>query len=154
MPPVNSAEMETPVTAPMVMSTREGGMVSVCAPVAGSRAMRSPGLAPRSRILGNSTGARAAMSVALDPEMPDTKYVAATSTLGQPAPHVAEQAGQEGDHGPHGSGDRDHVGGRPARARRCRNGTLRFRVNRDGLERVPQPDPERIRVTSPLAAGC
>ena len=77
---MNSAEIETPVTEPMVISTRLGGMVSVCAPVAASRATRSPGLAPRAFISGNSTGATAAMSAAFEPEMPDTRYIAPTST--------------------------------------------------------------------------
>ena len=36
-----------PVTEPMVISTIEGGMVSVCAPVADKSATRSPGFAPR-----------------------------------------------------------------------------------------------------------
>ncbi len=36
-PPVNSAEIETPVTEPMVIRTRLGGIVSVCAPVAASK---------------------------------------------------------------------------------------------------------------------
>ena len=80
MPPVNSAAMDTPVTEPMVMSTIEGGMVSVWAPVVASSATRSPGLAPRFFISGNSTGAMAAMSAALEPEMPDTRYMAPTST--------------------------------------------------------------------------
>jgi len=44
---VNSAAIDTPVTDPMVISTRLGGMVSVCAPVADNRATRSPGRAPR-----------------------------------------------------------------------------------------------------------
>ena len=77
---MNSAEIETPVTEPIVISTRLGGMVSVCAPVAASRATRSPGLAPRCFISGNSTGATAAMSAAFEPEMPDTRYIAPTST--------------------------------------------------------------------------
>ena len=72
--------MDTPVTEPMVISTRLGGMVSVWAPVAESSATRSPGLAPRLRISGKSTGATAAMSAALEPEMPDTRYIAPTST--------------------------------------------------------------------------
>ena len=38
------------------------------------------GLAPRSFISGNSTGATAAMSAAFEPEMPDTRYMAPTST--------------------------------------------------------------------------
>ena len=55
-------------------------MVSVCAPVAASRATRSPGLAPRLIISGNSTGVTAAMSAALEPEMPETRYMAPIST--------------------------------------------------------------------------
>ena len=43
-PPVKSAAIETPVTEPMVMRTRLGGIVSVWAPVAESSATRSPGL--------------------------------------------------------------------------------------------------------------
>ena len=77
---MNSAEIETPVTEPMVISTRLGGMVSVCAPVAARSATRSPGLAPRCFISGNSTGATAAMSAAFEPEMPETRYIAPTST--------------------------------------------------------------------------
>ena len=77
---MNSAAIETPVTEPMVMSTMLGGMVSVCAPVAESSATRSPGLAPRSFISGNSTGATAAMSAAFEPEMPETRYIAPIST--------------------------------------------------------------------------
>ena len=72
--------METPVTEPIVSSTRLGGMVSVCAPVADSSATRSPFFAPRRCISGNSTGATAAMSAALDPEMPETRYIEPTST--------------------------------------------------------------------------
>ena len=79
-PPVNSAEIDTPVTEPMVISTRLGGTVSVCAPVADSSATRSPGLAPRLIISGNRAGATAAMSAAFEPEMPDTRYIAPTST--------------------------------------------------------------------------
>jgi hypothetical protein len=77
---VNSAAIDTPVTEPMVISTRLGGMVSVCAPVAASSASSSPGLSPRARISGNRTGATAAMSAALEPEMPETRYIAPTST--------------------------------------------------------------------------
>ena len=79
-PPVNKAAIETPVTEPTVISTRLGGMVSVCAPVADNSATSSPGSAPRAFISGNSAGAIAAMSAAFDPEMPDTRYIAATST--------------------------------------------------------------------------
>ena len=77
---MNSAAIETPVTEPIVISTRLGGMVSVCAPVAESSATRSPGFAPRCFISGNSTGATAAMSAAFEPEMPETRYIAPTST--------------------------------------------------------------------------
>jgi hypothetical protein len=80
MPPVNRAAIETPVTEPMVISTIEGGIVSVCAPVAESSATRSPGLAPRFCISGNNTGAIAAMSAIFEPEMPETRYIAPTST--------------------------------------------------------------------------
>ncbi|MDT4834424.1 hypothetical protein FQZ97_680600 [compost metagenome] len=59
-------------------------MVSVCAPVADSSATRSPGLAPRFCISGNSTGAMAAMSAILEPEMPDTRYMAPISTYDSP----------------------------------------------------------------------
>ena len=64
-PPVKSAAIETPVTEPMVMRTRLGGMVSLIAPEAESRATSSPGRAPRRFISGNSTGAIAAMSATL-----------------------------------------------------------------------------------------
>ena len=37
-------------------------------------------LAPRFSISGNSTGATAAMSAAFEPEMPETRYIAAIST--------------------------------------------------------------------------
>ena len=43
-PPVNSAAIDTPVTEPMVMSTRLGGMVSVCAPVADKQRDQIAGL--------------------------------------------------------------------------------------------------------------
>ena len=79
-PPVNSPAIETPVTEPMVISTRLGGMVSDIAPEAASSATNSPGFAPRRFISGNSTGATAAMSAALEPEMPDTRYMAPSST--------------------------------------------------------------------------
>ncbi len=79
-PPVNSAAMDTPVTEPMVMSTSEGGMVSLIAPEAASRETSSPSLLPRRTISGNSTGAIAAMSAAFEPEMPETRYIAPSST--------------------------------------------------------------------------
>jgi hypothetical protein len=65
----------------MAIRTRLGGTVSVCAPVAASRATRSPGLAPRAFISGNST-ATAAMSAAFKPDTPDTRCIAPTSTSG------------------------------------------------------------------------
>ena len=64
----------------LVISTMDGGMVSVCAPVADSSATSSPSFAPRFFISGNSAGAMAAMSAALDPEMPETRYMAPIST--------------------------------------------------------------------------
>ena len=77
---MNSALIDTPQTAPIVSRTMLGGTVSVCAPVAASSATRSPGFDPRLIISGNSTGQIAAMSAAFDPEMPETRYIAPTST--------------------------------------------------------------------------
>ncbi len=77
---MNSPAIETPVTEPMVISTRLGGIVSDIAPDDDSRATSSPGRAPRRFISGNSTGATAAMSAAFEPEMPDTRYIAPSST--------------------------------------------------------------------------
>src|SRR5450830_38948 len=71
-PPMNNAVIETPQTAPMVMSTRLGGIVSVMAPDEDNKATSSSGLAPRFFISGNSAGAIAAMSAAFEPGMPDT----------------------------------------------------------------------------------
>ena len=65
--------MDTPVTEPMVISTRLGGMVSLMAPEADRMAMSSPSGLPRRFISGNSTGATAAMSAAFEPEMPETR---------------------------------------------------------------------------------
>ena len=79
-PPVNRAEIDTPVTAPTMISTRLGGMVSDIAAAAASWAASSPGAAPRRRISGSSTGATAAWSAALEPEMPEIRYIAAIST--------------------------------------------------------------------------
>ncbi len=79
-PPVNSAEIDTFVTDPMVISTRLGGIVSDIALELASRDASSPGCEPRRRISGNSTGATAAMSAAFEPEMPDTRYIAPSST--------------------------------------------------------------------------
>ena len=83
-PPVKSAAIETPVAAPIVINTSDGGIVSVCAPVADSKATRSPAFAPRLRISGKSAGATAAMSAALEPEMPETRYIAPISTYESP----------------------------------------------------------------------
>ena len=79
-PPLNSAAIDTPVTEPIVMSTRLGGIVSDIAPEEDSSATNSPGRAPRRFISGNNTGATAAISAALEPEMPDTRYIAPSST--------------------------------------------------------------------------
>ena len=77
---MNSAAIDTPVTEPMVISTRLGGIVSAIAPEAASSETSSPGLAPRFFISGKSTGPTAAMSAALAPEMPDTRIMAPSST--------------------------------------------------------------------------
>ena len=79
-PPVNNAEIDTFVTDPMVISTKLGGIVSDIALEVASSAASSPGCCPRLRISGNSTGATAAMSAAFDPEMPETRYIAPSST--------------------------------------------------------------------------
>ena len=42
IPPVNSAAIETPVTEPIVISTSEGGIVSLIAPDAASSETNSP----------------------------------------------------------------------------------------------------------------
>ena len=83
-PPVNSAAIDTPVTEPMVISTRLGGIVSLIAPDAARIAINSPSRAPRRFISGNSTGATAAMSAALDPEIPETRYIAPSRTKYRP----------------------------------------------------------------------
>src|SRR6185312_3348213 len=79
-PPLNSAEIETLVTEPMVISTRLGGIVSDIALDVASSDASSPGCAPRRRISGNNTGATAAMSAAFDPDMPETRYIAPSKT--------------------------------------------------------------------------
>ncbi len=78
-PPVNSAEIDTPVTAPTMISTRLGGIVSDMAAEAASCAANSPGAEPRRRISGSSTGATAAWSAAFEPDMPEIRYIAAIS---------------------------------------------------------------------------
>ena len=94
-PAVNSPAIDTDVTDPITISTMEGGIVSLMAPEAASNATSSPSSAPRRFISGNSTGATAAMSAALDPLMPDTSRIAPISTKEQPTAHVAHQRGQE-----------------------------------------------------------
>ncbi len=79
-PAVNSAAMEIPVTEPKVISTRLGGIVSAMAAEEESNATISPSRMPRARISGNRAGATAAMSAALEPEMPETSIMAASST--------------------------------------------------------------------------
>ncbi len=59
-------------TEPIVIKTRLDGTVSVWAPVADNSPTRSPGPEPLSIISGNAAGATAAMSAALEPEVPDT----------------------------------------------------------------------------------
>ena len=79
-PPVNRPAIDTPVTEPMVIKTREGGMVSDMAPEAESKATRLPDFSPRFFISGNRTGAMAAISAAFEPDMPETRYMPASST--------------------------------------------------------------------------
>ena len=79
-PPVNNPAIETLQTEPMVIKTKLGGMVSDIAPEAESSATSSPGRAPRRFISGNSTGVTAAISAALEPEIPETRYMAPSST--------------------------------------------------------------------------
>jgi hypothetical protein len=49
-------------------------------PVAASKAASSARCTPYFSISGNGAGAMAAMSAAFEPEMPETRYIAATST--------------------------------------------------------------------------
>ena len=79
-PAVNSPAMETLVTEPITISTMEGGMVSLMAPEAARRAISSPSSAPRRFISGKRTGATAAMSAVLEPEIPETRRMAPIST--------------------------------------------------------------------------
>src|SRR5215472_14076347 len=92
-PPVKSAAIETPVTEPMVMRTKLGGIVSVCAPVADNSATRSPGLAPRCLISGNSTGATAAISAAFRAGNSGHQIHAADENEMQPAADMTNQIG-------------------------------------------------------------
>jgi len=68
------------VTEPIVISTRLGGIVSDIALEVASSDASSPGCAPRRRISGKRIGATAAMSAAFDPEIPETRYIAPSST--------------------------------------------------------------------------
>ena len=77
---MNSADTEMPVTDAMAMSTSEGGIVSAMAPEAASSDTISPSFMSRRFISGKRTGATAAMSAALEPEMPDTSSMAPSST--------------------------------------------------------------------------
>ena len=79
-PAVNSPAIDTLVTDPITISTIDGGIVSLIAPDAASSAISSPSSAPRFFISGNSTGATAAMSAVLDPEIPETSRIAPIST--------------------------------------------------------------------------
>ena len=79
-PPVNSATIDILVTEPIVISTRLGGIVSDIALDVASSEASSPGWAPRRRISWNRIGATAAISAALDPEIPDTRYIAPSNT--------------------------------------------------------------------------
>ena len=77
---MNSAAIDTLATEPITISTTLGGIVSAIAPEAASSETSSPGFMPRAFISGKSTGATAAMSAALAPEMPETRYIAPSST--------------------------------------------------------------------------
>ena len=83
-PAVNIAAIETPVTEPMMISTRLGGIVSAIAPDVASSAIIELRFCPRFSMSGNSTGATAAMSAIFEPDMPETRYIAATSTIDRP----------------------------------------------------------------------
>ncbi len=55
-PPVNRAEIDTPVTEPIMIKTRLGGIVSDIAAEVASKATNSPSSAPRRRISGTERG--------------------------------------------------------------------------------------------------
>ena len=57
-----------------------GGMVSAHRAGGGQQRNQLAFMAPRRFISGNSTGATAAMSAAFEPEMPETRYIAPSST--------------------------------------------------------------------------
>jgi len=104
---VNSAEIDTPVTDPMVISTRLGGIVSVCAPVAASSATRSPGLAPRAFISGNKTGATGRHVGGLGTRDARYQIHRAQEHVVQAAADMAEQAGEKSHHRPRHAGHLD-----------------------------------------------
>src|SRR5579863_10709153 len=80
-PPVNNAAIDRPgTTEPIVISTRLGGIVSDIALDVASSDDNSPGWLPRLCISGKRIGATAAISAAFEPEMPDTRYIAPSST--------------------------------------------------------------------------
>ena len=64
----------------MMISTRLGGIVSAAAAETASSAAVSPSRVPRSFVAGARIGPIAAMSAALAPEMPETRYIAHSST--------------------------------------------------------------------------
>ena len=82
-------------------------MVSVCAPVAASRATRSPGLAPRSFISGNRTGATGGHVGGLGARNARYQIHRADQHVVQPAADMAQQAGQERHHGARHAGHLD-----------------------------------------------
>ena len=82
------------------MKTTLGGMVSAIAPDAANNETSSPGFMPRAFISGNKTGATAAMSAALAPDMPETRYIAPRSTSGKATTNMAEQRCEEANHCP------------------------------------------------------
>ena len=104
---MNSAAIETPVTEPMVMSTRLGGMVSVCAPVAERSATRSPGLAPRSFISGKQHRRHRRHVGGLGAGDARDQIHRADQHVREAAADMAEQAGQERHHRPRHAGHLD-----------------------------------------------
>src|SRR3954453_22619540 len=94
-PPVNRAEIDTPVTEPMVISTMEGGIVSVCAPVAAKSATRSPGLAPRSSIWENTQGGDPRHVGCFRARDAGDEIHGSDEHVVEAAAHVAEERGQE-----------------------------------------------------------
>ena len=80
-----------------MISTRLGGIVSAIAPDVASSAIIDVRFWPRRSMSGNSTGATAAMSAIFEPEIPDTRYIAPTSTMLKPAAQMSDQARERGD---------------------------------------------------------